>query len=131
MDAMAVLSDEWIPQATKAVGGMEELRVEPIWNNGHVDGLLLQSSLERVAVFTWKDRSVSLADVSRLRKAMTRAQARRALVYVPKEIAIASPVILLATLSKIEIVRPVSGRSHSFHSGCTSLQKGADDVRTV
>jgi hypothetical protein len=36
---------------------------------------------------------------------MTRAQARRALLYIPLSATVPNPVMLLATLSKVEIVR--------------------------
>ena len=71
---------------------------------GH-DGLLVQSALERVAVFTTRADELTLADVSALRRRMRDAQARRGLLCVPTNMRIPSPVMLLATLSKIEVIK--------------------------
>lgn len=72
---------------------------------GLPDGLLAETFLERVMIFSRKEEVLSLSDVGRLRRAMARVQARRALLYVPVETFISNPVMLLATLSKIRIVR--------------------------
>ena len=81
--------------------------IEPIFDqeNGRQDGLLVESTLERVVVIAREQETLSLSDVSYVRRAMTRTQARRALLYVAMGTSIANAVMLLATLSKIEIVR--------------------------
>ena len=72
---------------------------------GETDGLLLESLLERVAVFVRAQDTLSLADVSSLRRTMAQGQARRADLYVLMSTTIQKPVMLLATLSKIRILR--------------------------
>ena len=93
--------------ARTGMGGVDESRTEPIIdrNNGQWNGLLVETSLERVAVFCRELESLALADVSQVRHTMIHAQARRALLYVPGKTTISNPVMLLATLSKIQIVR--------------------------
>jgi hypothetical protein len=67
--------------------------------------MLVQSPLERVALFSWKRMILTLSDISHLRQALTRCHARRAVLYVSADIPIPSAFMLLATLSKIAIVR--------------------------
>ncbi|MBI4401568.1 MAG: hypothetical protein HY581_08045 [Nitrospirae bacterium] len=108
MGTSGLVFDELVSQiASKAVAGVDESRTEPVIDrdNGRQDGLLVESSLERVVVFSRKQATLSLSDISHLRRMMARAQARRALLYVPLETTVSNPVMLLATLSKIEIVR--------------------------
>lgn len=108
MRPTTLLFDELAPHvATKAVTESDESRVEPIINpeDGREEGVLVQSSLERVAVFVRKQAELTLADVTHLRRAMRRVQARRSLLCVPTSMTIPNPVLLLATLSKIEVIR--------------------------
>ena len=85
----------------------EGARVIPLLNpeTGETDGLLLESLLERIALFFRAQDSLSLADISQMRRAMARGQARRAYLYVLTNTCIQNPVMLLATLSKIRIIR--------------------------
>lgn len=108
MGASSLVFDELVSRmASKTVAGVDESRVEPIFDSekGRQDGLLVESSLERVVVFAREQEALSLSDVSYVRRVMTRTQARRALLYVPVGTSIPNAVMLLATLSKIEIVR--------------------------
>lgn len=89
-------------------GGLgNESRLEPIIDNrsGRQRGLLLESPWERVAVFSKEAPQLTLHDVGEARKLLVRAKARRALLYVPIQTIVPNDVRLLATLSKIEIVR--------------------------
>ena len=72
---------------------------------GHADGMLVESLLERIAIFVHAQDSLSLSDLSHVRRVMARAQARRAYLFVLATTAVQKPVELLATLSKIRIVR--------------------------
>ena len=87
------------------IGDGSQVQRLPDREHGRHDGLVVQSALERVAVFTTHEDELTLADVSSLRRRMREAQARRALVCVPTNMSIPSPVMLLATLSKIEVIR--------------------------
>jgi hypothetical protein len=84
--------------------GTEGVQFEPIIEDGIYHGMLVQSPLERVALFSWKRIDFTLSDLTPLRQALVRFRARRALLYVSTEIQIPSSVRLLATLSKIAIV---------------------------
>jgi hypothetical protein len=89
-------------------GGLgNESRLEPIIDtrSGRQRGLLLESPCERVAVFSKEAAELTLHDVGEARKLLVRAKARRALLYVPIQTIVPNDVRLLATLSKIEIVR--------------------------
>jgi hypothetical protein len=106
MSTTTVISRGWIPQtADRMVVGKDDLHLEPILGDGPHNGLIVQSSLERVAVFTHNHARLSLSDIGGLRRMKTRAQARRALLLVPQDLIVESAVALLATLSKIEIIR--------------------------
>lgn len=96
---------------SKAANGAQEAHTERIVDEtGHrTDGILISSLQERVAVFAHQSQNLALSDISRFRRLMARSQARRAILYVPPECAILQPVLLLATLSKIEIVRVAEG----------------------
>jgi hypothetical protein len=87
---------------------MEPLR-DP--SNGQEDGFLIESGCGRMVVTGRDEPVLSLADVSRVRQMMVRARARRGLLYVPVRTVVANPVMLLATLSKIEIVRMAAART--------------------
>lgn len=93
----------------------DESRMEPLLDpdRGREDGLLIESSLERVVVLGRDGPILSLADVSYVRRMMIRARARRGLLYVPAWTTIPNPVRLLATLSKIEIIR-LAVESHAL-----------------
>ena len=100
--------DELVSQvADRTVGGSEGTRTEPILNpdSGQPEGVLMESLLERVAIFVRAQDSLSLDDVSHVRRSMARAQARRAYIYVLASTNVQKPIMLLATLSKIRIVR--------------------------
>ena len=88
-----------------SVLGIETVQFEPIIEDGIYHGMLVQSPLERVALFNWKRINLTLSDITRLRRALTRFKARRAVLYVSADIQIPSSFTLLATLSKIAIVR--------------------------
>jgi hypothetical protein len=108
MSTGRLVFDEAVAQIAKtAVAGMDDSRMERIIDlgAGHQDGFLVESFLERVVVFSAQRGTLSLSDVSDARRAMTKAQARRAMLCVPAEASIPNAVLLLATLSKIEIVR--------------------------
>ena len=83
----------------------DAVRFESIIADGLYHGMLVQSPLERVALFSWKRIDLTLLDLTCLRHAITRFQARRAVLYVPADIPIPSSLMLLATLSKIAVVR--------------------------
>ncbi|MEP6888929.1 MAG: hypothetical protein ABI945_11510 [Nitrospirales bacterium] len=85
--------------------GTETVQFEPIIEDGIYHGMLVQSPLERVALFNWKRIHFTLSDITRLRQARTRFQARRAVLYMSADIQIPSSFMLLASLSKIAIVR--------------------------
>jgi hypothetical protein len=107
MGASAFVVEELASRiASKHVAGSDESRVTPIYNKEtqECDGLLVESSLERIMVFG-REGALSLSDVSHMRRVMGRVQARRALLYVPSDMFIANPITLLATLSKIQVVR--------------------------
>jgi hypothetical protein len=89
--------------------------MEPLLDleRGSGDGFLIESSLERVVVVGQDRPILSLADVSYVRRMMIRARARRGLLYVPVWTTIPNPVRLLATLSKIEIIR-LAVESHAL-----------------
>jgi hypothetical protein len=107
MGASAFVVEELASRiASKLISGSEESRVTPVYNaeTQDCDGLLIESSLERIMVFG-RERAISLGDVSHMRHVMARAQARRALLYVSSDLFISNPIMLLATLSKIQVVR--------------------------
>ncbi len=84
-----------------------QARLEPIVSpeSGQPEGFVIDSILERVAVFVRAQDTISLAQISALRKTLARTQARRGYLYVLSETEIQKPVMLLATLSRIRIVR--------------------------
>jgi hypothetical protein len=107
MGASAFVVEELASRiASKLKSGSDESRVTPIYNKDtqDCDGLLVESALERIMVFG-RERPLSLSDISEMRRLMTRQQARRALLYVPNGMFISNPIMLLATLSKIQVVR--------------------------
>lgn len=104
----APVLEEVITRMTNRDGDAGEgARVEPLINpeTGQTDGMLVESFLERIALFFRAQGSLSLADISQVRRAMARGQARRAYLYVLANTSIQNPVMLLATLSKIRIIR--------------------------
>jgi hypothetical protein len=108
MGASSLVFDELVSRmAQKVLTGARESRLEPILEggSGRTEGYLVESSLERVVVVAREHDVLSLADISTVRRAMMRAQARRALLYIPLTTIIPNPVMLLATLSRVEIVR--------------------------
>jgi hypothetical protein len=108
MAVSEIVFQELVTQlASKSMADLDEPRMEPVINmeNGQQEGVLLETSLERVAVFCHPKAELELADVAHVRRIMARVQARRALLYVPVETTIPNPVMLLATLSRIRVVR--------------------------
>ena len=101
--------------AEKGVGRDFDSHVEPLIDpsNGQQAGLLVESVFERVVVVKRDQPEVSLEDVSRMRQMIVRVRARRGLLCVPVDAMIPNPVMLLATLSRIEIVRLGEGRARS------------------
>ena len=100
------LSRGWIPQtADKMVIGQGELQLEPITEQGLADSLIVESSLERVAVFTHGYLPLTLHDITHMRRVMTRSRARRGVLFVFQDTVVTGPVSLLSGLSKIEIVQ--------------------------
>jgi hypothetical protein len=107
MGASAFVVEELASRiASRLLGGAEESRITPVLDKDarDCDGLLIESPLERIMVFG-REQAVALSDVSHMRRVMAKVQARRALLYVPINTAIPNPVTLLATLSKIQIVK--------------------------
>ncbi len=108
MTRPTLVLDELVSQvANRTVQGSEGTRTEPLLNpdSGQPEGMLMESLLERVAIFVRAQDSLSLDDISYVRRSMARAQARRAYLYVLSETNVQQPIMLLATLSKIQIVR--------------------------
>ncbi|MEW6543680.1 MAG: hypothetical protein AB1411_08715 [Nitrospirota bacterium] len=102
-----VLEEKALQVAEQAAAQFDGARVEPIlnWDQERPAGFLIDSFLERIAVVVCERKELLLRDVRTIRQAMARAQARRVLLYVPDDMVIPNPVMLLAALSKIEIVR--------------------------
>lgn len=89
--------------AAKLDGGRTGALCDP--DTGQQAGILVSSFLENVAVFGHTGDTLSLTDVRRLHRAAVQTHARRALLCVPTSTMIPNSVLLLATLSKIRIVR--------------------------
>ena len=114
MPATSMVFDEVLPHlADRGVCQDDESRMEPLVdpNDGREAGLLIESPFGRLVVTKWDEPVLSLGEVSHVRQMMIRARARRALLYVPLQTTIANPVMLLATLSKIEIVRLAAAKN--------------------
>jgi len=108
MPATSMVLDEVLPYlAGRGVFQEADARMEPLVDprDGSEAGLLIESPFGRLVVTKRDEPVLSLGDVSHVRQMMIRAHARRALLYVPLQTTIANSVMLLATLSKIEIVR--------------------------
>lgn len=108
MGISGLVFDEAVSRLAGQMNGLgEDSRLEPIIDliTGRQRGLLVDSLLERVAVFSKEPRELSPGDVSEISRLMRRANARRALLYVPVTTLVHNSVRLLAALSKIEIVR--------------------------
>jgi hypothetical protein len=108
MPATSLVLDQVLPHlAGKGLyqdeGSHIEFLLDP--SNGREEGLLIESTFGRVVVVKQNEQQVSLADVGHIRHMMVRTRASRAILYIPLQAAIPNPVMLLATLSKIEIVR--------------------------
>lgn len=105
--SMLVLDEVVSRMAHHTVQREDGIKTVPLINadTGEPEGMLVDSLLERVAIFVRAQDSLSLADISALRRTLARAQARRAYLYVLMTTSIQKPVMLLATLSKIRIVR--------------------------
>ena len=98
--------DEYVVRAAHLTMSTDA-RVQPIMDQHNVqqDGLLVESLLERVVVCGREQATLSFADVSSVRRTMSRMQARRAVLYIQADATVSNPVMLLASLSKIDIVR--------------------------
>lgn len=108
MSSRGLVLNEYVSKvAYQAVARAGESTLLPIIDqqNGEPEGVLVASSLERIVVCGREQAVLSLADIKTVQRTMTRVQARRAVLYVPAEMMIPSPVMLLATLSKIDVVR--------------------------
>jgi hypothetical protein len=108
MPVQSMVLDDVLPHlAHHGIHQDDEPRMERLRDpgTGEEDGLLLEAGFGRMVVVRRDEPVLSLRDVSHIRQMMVRARARRALLYVPLQAAIANPVMLLATLSHIEIVR--------------------------
>lgn len=105
MSVRSLHADQSQPRGPSVLTGTETVQFEPIIEDGIHHGMLVQSALERVALFHWRRLNLTLSDISRLRQALTRFHARRAVLYVSADLQIPSSFTLLATLSKIAIVR--------------------------
>lgn len=105
--AVAVLDEIVAKVFSRSVEEADEARMEPMVNpeSGRPEGMVLHTLLERVAIFVRAQDTLSLADISAMRRALARVQARRGYLYVLSQTVIQEPVMLLATLSKIRIVR--------------------------
>ena len=104
----SVAYEDVLPKiAASSVGHDVDSHVEPIIDpaTGRELGLLVESELERVVIARRDQPEVALEDVSRIRQILVRVRARRGLLCVPIDAVIPNPVMLLATLSRIEIVR--------------------------
>lgn len=110
MSSRGLVVNEYVSKvAYQAVAKAGESTLLPIIDqrNGEPEGVLVASSLERIVVCGREQAALSLEDVGTVRRTMARVQARRAVLYVPAEMVIPNPVMLMAALSKIDIVRMV------------------------
>ena len=98
MSVRTFLADESERAAASRPIEAEMVQFEPIIEGGIYHGMLVQSALERVALFSWKRMILTLTDISHFRQALTRFQAQRAVLYVSADLHIPSSFILLATL---------------------------------
>lgn len=105
--AVAVLDEVVAKVFNRSAEEADQARMEPMVNpeTGQPEGMVLHTLLERVAIFVRAQDALSLADISSMRRALARARARRGYLYVLSQTVIQKPVMLLATLSKIRIVR--------------------------
>ena len=113
MPAPSLVFEDVLPRITEKTAGHDsESHVEIIHDpsNGQEAGLLVESEFERVVVAKREQPQLSLDDVSRVRQMIVRARARRGLLCVPLDATIPNPVMLLATLSRIEIIRLGAGQ---------------------
>jgi hypothetical protein len=108
MSSRGLVLNEYVSNvAYQAVARAGESTLLPIIDqqSGEPEGVLVASSLERIVVCGREQALLSLVDIKTVQRTMVRVQARRAVLYVPAEMMIPNPVMLLATLSKIDIIR--------------------------
>ena len=108
MSSRGLVLNEYVSNvAYQAVAKAGESTLLPIIDqkSGEPEGVLVASSLERIVVCGREQATLSLVDIKTVQGTMARVQARRAVLYVPAEMMIPNPVMLLATLSKIDIIR--------------------------
>ena len=108
MSSRGLVLNEYVSTvAYQAVARAGESTLLPIIDqqSGEPEGVLVASSLERIVVCGREQALLSLMDIKTVQRTMVRVQARRAVLYVPAEMMIPNPVMLLATLSKIDIIR--------------------------
>ena len=105
MSVRGSVTEESKPAVSSDPNRVEAVRFESIIGEGAYHGMLVQSPLEHVVLFSWKRIDLTLSDLTGLRHALTRVHARRAILYVSADVLIPSSFLLLATLSKIAVVR--------------------------
>ncbi len=108
MGSRGLVVNEYVSKvAYQAVAKAGESTLLPIFDqrNGEPEGVLVASSLERIVVCGREQAALSMEDIRTVQRTMARVQARRAVIYVPAEMTIPNPVMLLATLSQMDIVR--------------------------
>lgn len=94
-----------IPEKNVRHGSDSHVEVISDPSTGQEAGLLVESVFERVVIAKRDRPELSLEDISHVRQMIVRARARRGLLCVPVQATIPNPVMLLATLSRIEIIR--------------------------
>jgi hypothetical protein len=102
-----VLNEAVAKVADQAVAKAGESTLLPIFDqrSGEPEGVLVASSLERIVVCGREQAILSLGDVKAVQRTMVRVQAQRAVLYASAGTIVPNHVLLLATLSKIDIVR--------------------------
>jgi hypothetical protein len=108
MGSRGLVVNEYVSKvAYQAVARAGESTLLPIFDqrNGEPEGVLVASSLERIVVCGREQAALSMNDIRTVQRTMARVQARRAVIYVPAEMTIPNPVLLLATLSQIDVIR--------------------------
>lgn len=108
MSARGLVLNEYVSQvAYQAVARAGESTLLPIVDqqNGEPEGVLVASTLERIVVCGRERAVLTLEDIKAVQRTMARVRARRAVLYVSAETTVPNHVMLLAALSKIDIVR--------------------------
>jgi hypothetical protein len=110
----SVLDDTVLHLEGQVFNSATQSQLDPILDEEGKRGeaVLVESLLERVIIAALKHDTLVLSDINAMRRAMVRAQACRAVLSVPPHATISNPVMLLATLSKIQIQRRAPMDSH-------------------